>query len=464
MNAEAPDATIATSLKDDEARRLFDQSFPVGPRKRHPGRAALLAVIVGVVLALVLPFAPFVPVSESGVTGAALVGLAVGWLLLGLLLGRATNRRQRWAIVAGAFFAAGGVLLLALGAPAHRALDWVWPPALLAIGVWMIRAIRRQRGLLPQVVLYPVSALLVLASVGGGIETVAAAADAQAHPAPGRLIDVGGHRLHLQCTGTGGPTVVFEAGGGDSSSGVGRVTSAVAHGTRICAYDRAGHGWSDVATPPPSGKQIAVDLHTVLQRGGVPGPYVLAGHSFGGLYVRTFAELYPDDVAGMVLVDSTAAKAMSRPPEGSADFMHRTVALLSTSARFGIIRLIAASMPTEPPAPDEDEDKARTTTGDNLASILDEYLDAGDSVREAANLTSLGDKPLVVLTAGVGHPASWFALQDRMTKLSRDSVHRTVRGVDHQGLVASEAGAAATARGILDVVTAVRTGRPLPPA
>jgi pimeloyl-ACP methyl ester carboxylesterase len=177
-----------------------------------------------------------------------------------------------------------------------------------------------------------------------------------------------------------------------------------------------------------------------------------------------FAELYPDEVAGMVLVDSTAPSTTSHGPGGSADLVHRGVALLSTSARFAVVRVIAALMPAGLPAPYEDEVQANAARATSLASNLDEYLDAGEAVREATNLTSLGDKPLVVLTATVGNAPSWFALQDRMAELSSNSVHRTVAGVDHQGMVASEVGAAATARGILDVVTAVRDGQPLPGA
>ena len=125
-------------------------------------------------------------------------------------------------------------------------------------------------------------------------------------------IDVGGHRLHLSCTGSGTPTVVLEPGGGDMSSNLGRIAPAVARDTRVCVYDRAGRGWSEPADASQDGLQIAADLHTLLQRGQVPGPYVLAGHSFGGLYVLTFAARYPDEVAGMVLIDSTAPASTRR--------------------------------------------------------------------------------------------------------------------------------------------------------
>jgi pimeloyl-ACP methyl ester carboxylesterase len=462
MTTKGPTATITADPMDDEPDRPRTDSSADRRRGRHPGRIAILACAVGLTVALVLPFAPLVPATESGVTGAVLCGLAVGWLLLGLLSTRSTDERQDWAFFAAAFFAVSGVLLLTLGAPAHRVLDWVWPPALLAIGVWMFAAVRRQRALLSRGVLYPVAVLLVLASVGGGVETAAEAVDAQAHPAPGRLIDVSGHRLHLRCTGTGAPTVVLEAGGGEMSSNLGLVTAAVAPTTRICTYDRAGRGWSDSAATPPSGAQIAVDLHTLLQRGGVRGPYVLAGHSFGGLYVRTFAARYPSEVAGMVLVDSTAANASAEGLGSAAGPVHRGAALLSIPARFGLARVFDAVTADDLPEPFNSEVLANGATARSFESSLDEYADAGAAAREAAALMSLGGKPLFVLSAGAGNPPSWFAAQKRVAAtLSTDGVHRTVPDVDHQGLVGDKVGAAATTRAILDVVTAVRNAQPL---
>src|SRR5258705_4091472 len=118
------------------------------------------------------------------------------------------------------------------------------------------------------------------------------------------------------------------------SSNLGWIEPAVARNTRVCVYDRAGRGWSEPADTPQDGAQIATDLHTLLQRGNIPGPYVLAGHSFGGLYVLTFAARYPDDVAGMVLVDSTAPASAAKPRatspggEGSYDIMGRVSPLI----------------------------------------------------------------------------------------------------------------------------------------
>jgi pimeloyl-ACP methyl ester carboxylesterase len=311
--------------------------------------------------------------------------------------------------------------------------------------------------------LYPVIAVLALASIGGGYQTLGAAADAKAYPMPGQLIDVGGHRLHLSCTGAGTPTVVLEPGAGGMSSSLGWIAPAVARDTRVCVYDRAGRGWSEPADSAQDGAQIATDLHTLLQRGQVPGPYVLAGHSFGGLYVLTFAARYPDEVAGMVLVDSTApasaANAGTPSPGhgGSSNGMSRVSALVSTAARLGLARLYAQVDFGSLPPRSRDEVRASVATPSTLRSTIDEYLQATASAEQAAALRDFADKPLMVLTAGRGHDAAWSAAQNRMATLSTNSVHRTIAGALHEDLVGNQEDAVATTQAILDVVASVRS-------
>jgi pimeloyl-ACP methyl ester carboxylesterase len=163
--------------------------------------------------------------------------------------------------------------------------------------------------------LYPVIVTLGFASLGGGYLTVHEAAQRRAGGPPGQLVDVGGHRLHLHCVGSGSPTVVLEPGHGASSADLHWIAPVVARDTTVCVYDRAGRGFSDGANGPQDGGRIAADLRTLLDRAAVPRPYVLAGHSFGGLYVLSFAAQFPDQVAGMVLLDSTAPRPV---PGGSA--------------------------------------------------------------------------------------------------------------------------------------------------
>ena len=148
--------------------------------------------------------------------------------------------------------------------------------------------------------------VLVLGLILAGTiyESVSEAADLRAYPPPGQMVDVGGYRLHINCTGTGSPTVVIDAGWGDWSLSWGWVQREVAKTTQVCTYDRAGMGYSEAGPLPRTAEQFAKELHTLLEQANIARPYVLAGHSLGGLPVRVFAHDYPTEVAGVVLIDS----------------------------------------------------------------------------------------------------------------------------------------------------------------
>jgi pimeloyl-ACP methyl ester carboxylesterase len=434
----------------------------------HIGWVVAGSLATGLVAALLLVAAPFLPAEERAVTGAVLCGFALGWAMLAVFSVRFTEQPQRWAAAPALFMGVGGLLLVSFGSPVDQVLNWVWPPALLGLAVWMLVCVHRQlqsRG--GRWLLYPVIAVLALASIGGGYQTLGEAADAKAYPMPGQLIDVGGHRLHLSCTGSATPTVVLEPGAGEMSSNLGWIAPAVARDTRVCVYDRAGRGWSEPASTAQDGAQIATDLHTLLQRGHVPGPYVPAGHSFGGLYVLTFAARYPDEVAGMVLVDSTAPASAANPGTassghgGSDAAMGRASVLVSTAARLGLGRLYAQFALGSLPPRSRDEVRASDATPSTLRSTIDEYLQATASTEQAAALRDFADKPLIVLTAGRGHDAAWSAAQNRMARLSTNSVHRIIAGATHDDLIANQEDAAATTQAILDVVASVRSPRHL---
>jgi pimeloyl-ACP methyl ester carboxylesterase len=421
-------------------------------------------LVAGLVAALLLVAAPFIPAEEAEVTGAVLLGFALGWAMLAVLSVGFSDQPQQWAAAPAGFMGVAGLLLVVFGSAVHGVLSWVWPPGLLALVVWMtIQSRRRLRSRSRRWLLYPVFAALTLASVGGGYETVREEVDANSYPMAGQLIDVGGYRLHLHCTGSAGPTVVLEPGAGGLSSAFGWIAPAVARETRVCVYDRAGRGWSDPAPSPPDGAKTVTDLHTLLRRGQIPGPYVLAGHSFGGLYAMTFAAHYPDEVAGMVLVDSTAPASSATPTDegGSYDITSRVATLLSTSARLGLWRLYSYSDYGSLPPTSRDEVRASVATAPCVRSTIEEYLQAPSAMDQARSLVDLADKPLVVLTAGSGHDADWMAEQNHMATLSTNSVHRVIHGATHPSLILDEADAAATTQAILDVVSSVRSADPL---
>jgi pimeloyl-ACP methyl ester carboxylesterase len=177
---------------------------------------------------------------------------------------------------------------------------------------WMDTFKRRGRGcflwLSLMVVLF-----LGLMLLGAIYESRAEAADVRAYPPPGQMIDVGGYRLHLNCTGTSSPTVVIESGWGDMSASWGWVQPEVAKSTRVCTYDRAGMGWSEPSPDPRTARQFALELHTLLVNANEPGPYVLVGHSLGGYTMEVFAHDYPDEVSGLVLIDALLSARLPQP-------------------------------------------------------------------------------------------------------------------------------------------------------
>lgn len=148
--------------------------------------------------------------------------------------------------------------------------------------------------------------LAILSAVAGAsYQAIETRLDARRFPEDGRLVDVGGYRLMLNCTGVGKPTVILEAGWGDVSVEWKSVQPEIARFARVCSYDRAGYGGSDPGPMPRNSLQIAKELHVLLKNGGEMSPYVLVGSSFGGYNVRVFNGLYPDEVTGIVLADAT---------------------------------------------------------------------------------------------------------------------------------------------------------------
>lgn len=185
--------------------------------------------------------------------------------------------------------------------------------------------------------------VVVLASAGAAYQWIAHLRDMRVNPPPGRLVDVGGYRMHLYCIGQGTPTVVLDSGLGDSWLPWYKVQPPLAQFTRVCSYDRGGLGWSDPSPHPRTSKVIAEELHTLLHTAGMAGPFVLVGHSFGGMNVRMYARLFPAEVAGVVLVDSVHPdQQRRRTPEqmrALAAFL-RGLGLQADTIPFGISRLM----------------------------------------------------------------------------------------------------------------------------
>jgi len=409
---------------------------------------------------LALVVGPVAGAQEHVITGTILLTFAASWALLATLSILWTDQPQRWAAVPAAFMALAGAGLIVF-APNGAAIDMlgrVWPPLLLAL--LAVAAIRAHSDLHSRTrgwVVYPLLGAYALSALGGGYQTVAECHDRRTHQAPGQLVDVGGHRLHLLCVGSGTPTVILESGLGEAAAYWGWISTAVAHDTRVCAYDRAGRGWSDPAAVAQDGIAVATDLHILLDRGHVTGPFVLVGHSSGAQYVRIFAGRYPEQVAGMVLLDGQPAEVFESLPIFPVFYngFRRVSALLPSLARLGVGRVLYHAGFDTWPAKARDMQRFTYSSARAARSLRDEFAELPTSLAQARSFQNLGDRPLVVLTARQDAEAGWLPLQDKMATLSTNSSHRIVP-YTHDALITDRTAAQTSSQAIRDVVHAVR--------
>jgi len=267
-----------------------------------------------------------------------------------------------------------------------------------------------------------VVSIIGLTLVGAIYESLAEAADTKTYPPPGQLVDVGGYRLHINCTGEGSPTVVIESGWGDSSASWGWVQPEVAKTTRICTYDRAGMGWSEASPQPRTAREYAKELHTLLAKANEPGPYVLVGHSMGGFTVIVYAHDYPAEVSGLVLIDaqdlptSDVATPQPAPKPGGTS-------LPSLLARIGLVRLLADPLGSIQNLPEGDKQAytAFAVAPRGVQTFTDEGMGMSEGGAQARAVTSLGALPLIVLSRGKDQDAKHTAAQTGLLQLSTDS-------------------------------------------
>ena len=232
-----------------------------------------------------------------------------------------------WRLMGYAFYVFGGLVIVFL----------VLPKVLGLIS----RVLRKLR--------YAIGVILLLAAIGATYEAIESSRE-EREPPPGRLVDVGGHKMHLHCTGQGTPTVILESGLWDDSIVWHSVQPEIAKLTRVCSYDRAGLGYSDPRPDQvPDSRNIARNLHALLANAGVNPPYILVGHSFGGLTMPLFAARYPEQTAGVVLVDPVVPVEWNPPSEHDRRLTEigakvcRRAAFL---ARIGLIRFVAFLLTT----------------------------------------------------------------------------------------------------------------------
>ena len=294
-------------------------------------------------------------------------------------------------------------------------------------------------------------------------------------PAPGRLIDIGGRRLHLLCSGEGSPTIILEAGASSFAIDWTLVQREVSRGNRTCSYDRAGMGWSDPTTPANRASS-AVDLHSLLEKAGERGPYVLVGASRGGLLVRSYLQGYPDDVAGFVFVDPSTEDRLFTMIDGQAiaiaevtaeqlrtTFPKQTIAVPRRRPQVG------APFDQLPP----ELYRVRVQLDERLIASMPDSVSAdvvGASQESERSLLArlletrktqfpLGSRPTVVLTRGDEQNEGRASSHAALANLSSNSRHSIVVGAGHEIHLFQPS---AVITGIADVVRSVRERTALP--
>ncbi len=309
---------------------------------------------------------------------------------------------------------------------------------------------------------------LVILTVGAGVayEQGSRWSALRAYPPVGELVESNGKRSHLHCTGRGQPTVILESGAsvGGSLDWM-LVQPSIARLSRVCSYDRAGVLWSDRRRGPRDADRIAAELHDLLDAASETPPYVMVGHSLGGPLVRVFAGRFDEEVVGFVFVDSShpdqEARFRAELPEHPYELPWSSLVMIQTAT--GYYRLTAKLLRLG--LADEFEEPIRRLQPKTVAALASELSVIDDIFQQAREAGTLGDRPLVVLTAGhVRRPSMsqataaryaiiWLQLQNELTALSTNSVQRTVEHAHHYIQLANPE---SVVTAVQDVIMAVR--------
>ena len=273
----------------------------------------------------------------------------------------------------------------------------------------MTAAVSRKRRWLKRIGLGFCGLLVLGTGLGTGYEMLGRWQAARQYPPPGKLVDIGGRRMHIDCRGTGTPTVVFEAGLDWSGTlSWSKVHDSVASFTRACAYDRAGVMWSDPKSGGQDANAVADDLHATLKAAGITGPLVLTGHSIGGPYVVTYTGKYPAQVAGLVLVDASHPDQFARfATVTKVDLHPRSILPIAKVASalswMGIVRL-AAGYAQPPNSPQDAAETMAAFASKSIAENIAEVEGYDRSMAQAGAIRDLGNRPLVILSALAPQP------------------------------------------------------------
>ena len=297
-------------------------------------------------------------------------------------------------------------------------------------------------------------------------------------PPPGQMVDVGGYKLHINCVGPVNdlPTVVLETGAGEASALFHWIQKGISETTRVCAYDRAGLGWSEESGLPRDSKTVNEALHTLLIEANIKRPFVYVGHSVAGLYGRDYIERYPDEVIGLALLDPShpdQSEAMNLDSEKLYPFIEEQISSLQTLISLGFTDLFGLlkqgrdyELMLEYPAQVQKQLAFLQTKTETYDAFLAEHRDFENAARQAGLNKTLGDMPLVIISAGTPQMAEgWpdgldsneitrilMELHGDMEDLSSNSARAIIKPADHMSIILNKDYAEQTIPYIRDVI------------
>lgn len=282
--------------------------------------------------------------------------------------------------------------------------------------------------------------VLLLLFLGGFLFEFTASLIDRYNPPPGQFVDIGGYRLHLYCKGQGSPTVVLESGMGRSCLDWYPIQNRIARITRVCSYDRAGLGWSDPGPKPRTSQQMVKELGHLLKKAQVPGPFLLVGHSLGGLNMLLFTRQHPKEVVGAILLDpSYLGLNLPYPSQRERKILEgrKRCRLFEFRVNKALgLQRIRSLLLKEPafisklPPPVQKPYQALWIKGTHQATLLEEEASFTESLAQLRDPPPLKEKPLIILTQGEAE-TWWKELQSSLKKFSNQSEWFLVKGSGH---------------------------------
>lgn len=270
------------------------------------------------------------------------------------------------------------------------------------------------------------------------------------HPVPGKIYTVNGHKMRIDCTGSGSPTLILDAGLGNDGLIWGKVQSELSKTTRVCSYDRAGFGWSDATSGPQDANHISDQLHGLLQQAAITGPIVLMGHSIAGLYIRAYASRYPHQVAGLIFVDGSTPLQQDRGPADLRAYENKTAKteylLLRLTVPLGLLRDLGQCSQAPQGLP---TGSGRMLAEDNCEPHMAAVINEMDNFRQSGNETlhtgPYGDLPVLIFSQDPNGPRPsqvsaniwrelslvWNEMQEDLKHLSTRSERIIAKGSSH---------------------------------